>query len=144
MKPQRGVTPLNLLLLLLILALAAMAAIKAQDAYQAHYRFACYENQMALDKALWQINAENRREVWDVQAAYSVMYPGDPIPRLVIIYGSRPDSAEREIKVYALDKYGALPEVTCPLDHRKPTRPVINYWFCWGKWHCLFNKYHSE
>ena len=66
MKHQRGVTPLNLLLLLLILVLAATAALKAQDVYQAHYRFACYENQMMLDKALWKINAENRREMWDV------------------------------------------------------------------------------
>ena len=72
------------------------------------------------------------------------MYPGDPIPRLVVIYGPRPNSPERQIKAYPLNKYGALPEVICPLDHRKLTQPVINYWFWLGKWHCLFNKYHSE
>ncbi len=144
MKRSRGVSTVDLLLLLAIAVLAVITARAASQAYQAHFRFACYENQKALNNALWKIDGENKREIWEVETAYSVKYPDKPVPDLVVIYQPRSEKEQREIRKYPLDKYGAAPETTCPLDHRNITRPVINYWFCWGKWHCLYNKFHSE
>ena len=141
MNRQRGFSVLDVAFLLVIIVLLFVVGLRAADAYQAHFRFDCYDNQKALDAALWDVNSQNRREIWEVRAAYTVKYPGRPVPELVVVYQPRIGETEHVIQVITLDK---LPGTICPLDQAKHVRPVINYWFCWGKWHCLYNEFHSE
>lgn len=144
MMKQRGLTTIDILLLTLVLILLVYTAFSLQKAYQAHYRFDCYENQIQFEDVLWKINLENKREIWSVAYAYTISYPDDRPPVLVVQYQPRLGEREREIQVHPLGKSGALPSLVCPLDHTTSTQPKINYWFNWGYWHCLYNQYHSQ
>jgi len=144
MMNQRGLTFIDLVFLLVIGVIGAITLYRIDAVYQTHYRFACYENQKALDKILWDANYENKREIWEVQAAYTIQYPNAQAPVMVILYNPRINEYEHEMTVVPLEKAGRLYELTCPLDKQVHNSPVINYWFYWGRWHCLYNRYHSE
>jgi hypothetical protein len=146
MKNNRGATPVDIVLWLVILALAAANVALLDDVYGAYYRKSCYVNQAALDKALWDANYQREREIWDVQAAYAIQYPDARPPVLVILYNPRFDQGEtaRTTAVVDLTQQGYSAKLTCPLHRDKPSGPVIDYWFAFGRWHCLYNRYHSE
>lgn len=144
MMKQRGFTIIDILLWLIILILIGQAATRLDDVYQAHYRFSCYENHITLDRLLWNINFEQQREIWDVLCAYPLLYPDDRTPQLMVIYKPRVDEYEHQVVTEPLNKFGPIESPICPLDRRVQVVTTINYLFYAGRWHCLFNKYHSE
>jgi len=141
---KRGFTIVDILLWLIILILIGQAATRLDDVYQAYYRFDCYENHQSLDKLLWKINFEQQREIWDVLTAYPVQYPDDRQPQMVVIYKPRVDEYQHLMAIEPLNKFGPLETPICPLDRRVKVVSTINYMFLAGRWHCLFNEYHSE
>ncbi|HPQ71216.1 MAG TPA: hypothetical protein PKW95_18970 [bacterium] len=144
MKKRNGFTIVDILFWLIILILIGQAAARIDDVYQTHYRFLCYENHTALDKLLWNVCSEQQREVWDVLSAYPVLYPDGRPAQLVVIFKPRVDEYERQIVIEPLHRWGPIESPVCPLDHRTPATSSINYMFYGGKWHCMYNKYHSE
>lgn len=141
---QHGLTTLDILALLICVVMAVLVVGKIDDVLQTHSRFACYENQQALDKILWNTNNVHKREIWDVISAYTIDYHGAAPPVMVVLYKSRLSASGNEVRVVNLAATRPTPDITCPLDKAEHHEPVINYWFMGGRWRCLFNRYHSE
>ena len=142
----RGFTLVDLVFLLAILILAVLVVTKIDDVYYASTREDCYQHQIALDRVLWETCYEQGREIWDVQEAYSIRYPDNRPARLVILFNPKIDEhgGQRTRVDVDLTRVGAGESSLCPLHRNALTRPAIDYWFSLGRWHCLFNRYHSE
>jgi hypothetical protein len=141
MKHARGFTLVDTATLLIVVILAVWDGFFLNDALDVSRRGECYVNQAALDRALWDASSQRKRDVADVLAAYAVQYT-DRAPQLVILYRQR-GAAERAVVVVDLSDRKEPIRALCPMHTAARTRPAIDYWYAFGKWHCLFNKWHS-
>lgn len=146
MMNRRGVTVVDIVLLIAIGLFVLLNVALLDDVYDVHKREGCYFNQKNLDKVLWEICAANKREIWDVVEAYAIKYPRTTPPVMVVLFNSRlgAEVPEKEIVVVDLKSQQWTTEQTCPLNDGVLIEPAIDYWFAYGRWHCLFNRYHSE
>jgi len=146
MMNRRGMTVTDVLLIVAIGVFALLDVALLDDVYQVHERESCYANQQGLDNILWETCSEKSREVWDVNEAYSVHYPDNRHPVLVVVFNPAVDAEtpEKEVVVVDLAEQKWTTAQTCPLRDAGGTEPVIDYWFAFGRWHCLFNRYHSQ
>jgi hypothetical protein len=142
----RGFSAIDFVLLLAILILAVLVVSKVDDVYDTSTREDCYQHQIALDRVLWETCYEQSREIWDVQEAYSIRYSDNRPAVLVILFNPRlDDHGGQRMRVNVdLTRLGVAENSLCPLHTKTLTQPAIDYWFSLGRWHCLFNRYHSE
>ncbi len=146
MMNRRGVTLVDTLLLSTIAALLLLTLFLVDDVMDTYHREACYENQIGWDKLLWDLCYEHKREIWEVALAYTIKYPDDRAPVMVVLFN--PNLAQKHPKkkvvVVDLSKQRWTTDQVCPLHRDETNVPIIDYWFALGRWHCLHNRYHSE
>jgi hypothetical protein len=143
---RRGFTVVDLVLMTAIGVVLLMNLAMVDDFFDAHSRHECYGNQIAIDKILWNTCQEHEREIFEVAEAYTVKYPEGRPPVLVILFNPNPslDEDEKEIVVVDLSKQPRSTGHACPQHDDDLTVPTIDYWFAFGRWHCMYNAYHSE
>jgi hypothetical protein len=144
MNNQRGMTVVESFLTIIMLALIVWTGFYAYDAYWASTRYPCYDNQTALNKILFRTATENKREMGEVITAYAVKYPDDHPPVLVVLFTATAQYEDHQLVVVDLSKDNIAPgRVVCPLREGPHVRPIIDYWYAFGRWHCLHNKWHT-
>lgn len=143
---QRGASPINVLLLIAIVVLIFLNLRLIDDVHGAATRHACYEKQMQLDALLWTVCNRETREIADVLLAYSVKYHDHRSPVLVVLFRTPIDHPEEGRRVVVVNLEGETSRITplCPSHGDSLVEPTVDYWYSLGKWHCMFNKYHSE
>ncbi|MDP8224986.1 MAG: hypothetical protein P9L99_16625 [Candidatus Lernaella stagnicola] len=146
MMNQRGVTIVDLMLILVIVVLSLVNFSSLDDVYDTYQRKNCYYNQTNLDKILWDTCFERQREIFDVALAYAIKYPDTRHPVMVVLFNPNRNAElpQKDVVVVDLTQQKWTNEQLCPLHTASSKQPIIDYWFAFGRWHCLYNRYHSE
>jgi len=144
-RVMAGISIVSIVQLLAVIAVAGLIAYKTPELRRAYYRNDCYTRQEALDKILWKACNRLGREPVSIGTAYVVQYPSanNQPPKLVIMFLPRGSDAGPSSIAIDLNEFGFTGSAICPMHKGKQAMPIIDYWYMFGRWYCLYDGYHN-
>lgn len=141
-RNARGLALIDFLLLLIAAVLAFQLFVKLMDYREFRYRYACFDQQKAIDEATWEYQAESGKEVPQLNAGYVIRFPsGRRVLHLIYLPGPE-ERAPTDIALDFDDRH-IVGTGLCPLHQDVIEAPVIDYWYGAGRWWCLNNALHN-
>jgi len=129
----------------IVLSLVGIVAYRSMELPGVLKRSDCHANQKALDDVVWKVCNDLRRETVSVETAYLVerSVDGRPETKLVIVFAPRGE--DRQPSAIAVDPtgYGYSRAAHCPDHNVRGPIPVIDYWYMFGSWRCLYDGRHN-
>ena len=142
---QRGATPVDFLLLIGCLVLAVVFLARMPELIDFMQRKECYRHRELLDRALYQVLAEEKEEIYHVALAYAVRSNRPDTPsKLVVLFTPLPGKYWDRVVVRDMPEYLLPGYLNCPANpDEKTPRTVIDYAFLWGRWRCIHEAGHN-